>query len=214
MAQKEFNVFTHLRLMENMHSDLLRKLIHPEGSHGKGNELLKLFFEKVLCQTFDNSQRWEVECNVLTDKNDHADIVIFSQEKGIIYLIENKINDAEGQQNQLYRYWYGLQYGSKFGKSWKNKKVQKIYYLHFCEKKYNIDSIKIPKTKKYNERRLHLLQNGIDLPNQLDEELISCISYNKEIKIFLKCALEICTDKDVRLKSIIEQYIEWIKNPE
>lgn len=140
-----FNLFRNLVLSEDGHSSLLRKIIHPRGSHGNGTLFLKIFFEEVLQRPFNDSFGWEVVNNVRTGKKSYVDIVIYNSNTTEIYVIENKVKGAKDQPNQLYRYWYGLKYGSEYRTdSIGHREATKIYYLTYNNGKPSKKSLTRP----------------------------------------------------------------------
>jgi len=100
---EKFNIFEILRLKELSHSKILAALLDPRGSHSKGDLFLKLFFEKFLPKGVTNDFS---KCNVYKEYYigdlGQIDIYIDCQNFGVV--IENKINDAGDQSEQLIRY--------------------------------------------------------------------------------------------------------------
>ncbi|MGL5894980.1 MAG: PD-(D/E)XK nuclease family protein [Bacteroidales bacterium] len=50
--EESFNIFRNLNLIEDTHSALLKKIIHPRGKHGKKDAILRIFFELRSTATF------------------------------------------------------------------------------------------------------------------------------------------------------------------
>ncbi|MGB3588546.1 MAG: PD-(D/E)XK nuclease family protein [Tunicatimonas sp.] len=113
---ENFNIFRLLRVETKevqLHSTLIAELLNPQGSHGRGDLFLRMFFSvlsdsAIPTETFKTQlAAVEVEKFVGPITEDafsggRIDIVI-TDECGKRILIENKI-DAVDQQNQLVRY--------------------------------------------------------------------------------------------------------------
>jgi hypothetical protein len=110
---ERFNVFHVLGLESNetrLHSALLAEILNPKGSHGLGNEPLRLFMNDVCNNAmpdFDvDNVRVNIEFDVGRINEDYTeggriDILVTDGVRMIV--IENKIYAAD-QQNQLLRY--------------------------------------------------------------------------------------------------------------
>jgi hypothetical protein len=108
-----FNVFSVLGLSRNearTHSAMLANLFLPTGSHGQGYLFLKNFFQ--LCATKHlgfplpmeevSLGRWHIRTEEVFNRG-RMDIVLRCPDLNCLYVIENKI-DAMEQQDQLLRY--------------------------------------------------------------------------------------------------------------
>ncbi len=195
-----FNLFRNLSLTEAGHSSLLKKLLNVNGKHNQTELFIKSFVENVL--KCEYSQKLNVECEVKAGERGFIDIMIYTVDKQIIYIIENKINGANDRPNQLYRYW------RNHIKTAEEKGIKgdfKIFYLTSNGGKPNSDSLSKPvvskKTTKYD-----------GLPDTLPMEVI-CISYKKDIRNWLNDCLSHInkTDENLRLTVTLEQYKEWIE---
>ena len=119
----KFNFFSSISdiyYRENFHSDILKMILDPK-TKGVGNrQFLDSFLKLIGCDP--NS----FKCNVIcTREEKKIDILIKSNKEAII--IENKINGAIDQPNQLIRYIKALQ-DEKID-------VKKVVYLTLTEEK-------------------------------------------------------------------------------
>jgi hypothetical protein len=178
------NVFKQLRLSETEHSRIICDLINPNNHLiDYGKQFLELFFKYVLHDDefkYNEKDQWEVVA-----EEGRYDIWIRSKDNSKIIIIENKANGANDQPNQLYRYWYhGIHWLQKDMDD-KNK-YGKILYL--SPSKFKIyDKQSITKPDYIKERELY---------NQLDEEIIQPVFFNKEILLWLEECMKIVENKD------------------
>lgn len=103
LRHTEFNVFDVLKIgqMEIRHSNVLSWLLDPNGSHGKGGEFLRCFFEKVLGK--DRADRLWPETFTVRREWENIDILLISEVDKTVIAIENKILSKE-HDDQLQRY--------------------------------------------------------------------------------------------------------------
>lgn len=97
--ENNFNIFSILRDKGdevNLHSNFISELLSPIGSHGKGDQFLKLFLEKLGIKNFS------IENTVVEKERYKIDILIENGSQAII--IENKVW-ADDQDRQLERYY-------------------------------------------------------------------------------------------------------------
>lgn len=112
------NLFAELGIArrELQHSNVLRLLLDPRGTHGQGNLFLRAFLDRLaqdrpalrdLSAAHDHAWRVrrEVFCGV---GRGFADLVLNNPKLGLWIVVENKI-DADDQDAQLARYWQWLQ---------------------------------------------------------------------------------------------------------
>jgi len=99
---EKFNIFQTLGLQadELSHSKIIAELLNPKGSHGRGDEFLKLFLPFA---GFDDASKFENAKVAIERKteNGRVDILITGNQATIV--IENKIYAGE-QEGQLARY--------------------------------------------------------------------------------------------------------------
>lgn len=115
-----FNIFTVLdreRKEESTHCRLIYELLNPEGSHGRGDVFLKLFFDTVIKQDFPTKGEVIVKREYSFD-NGRIDLLLWGDD--FCFPIEVKI-DAGDQYKQIERY---MQFAKKQG-----KRKTTIYYL-------------------------------------------------------------------------------------
>ncbi|MDZ7774414.1 MAG: PD-(D/E)XK nuclease family protein [Bacteroidales bacterium] len=107
---ENFNIFSVLKVETDevsTHSRFIAELLNPRGSHGKGDEFLKIFINYINDIYSKELQKIEIDTNkasVITEKpieNGRIDIFIKDPKNNII-LIENKIYASE-QPDQLYQ---------------------------------------------------------------------------------------------------------------
>ena len=123
-----FNIFTSIAeyyWYENLHSDILKNILDPFTPVIGNPEFLKCFLEliKIDPKTF-NYQSASVEREA-----EKIDLLIYDEKSAII--IENKINFACDQPNQLPRYYEKITNPNGIYK----KKVIKIVYITLSNKK-------------------------------------------------------------------------------
>jgi hypothetical protein len=110
----DFNIFEVLDLQwhEIRHSNFLRWLLDPKGSHSLGQYFLKRFLTRVavgnklrgtLGLTPVDADVWNLSDAVVSRERDHIDISIVSETSGFACAIENKLSSGE-HSAQLSRY--------------------------------------------------------------------------------------------------------------
>lgn len=100
-----FSLSSYNTHYENFHSDIIKAILDPHGSHREGNLFLELFIEFL-------NTHYNLDLNVadyfdakVERENGRIDIGIRSWEKSKAIIIENKINNAPDMDNQLLRYY-------------------------------------------------------------------------------------------------------------
>ena len=219
----EFNIFNNLHLTEDGHTSILKRILHPNGTHGYGDRFLKLFLKSIKVD-FTEKEDWKVEISQKSGKRGIVDLIIHNSNKSTVVVIENKIRNAPDQENQLYRYWRNeifepLMVSKKYDKdiliSEKinlNEEIKKHYKLIYLtkdnEKKVSKKSIMKPNSRdgKYD-----------DFPEELLFE-ITPLSYKVNIKHwlidcrdFVKENTTIANKTSNSLISFFNQYIKWIE---
>ena len=111
-AQYAFNIFTVSKLgtqLENFHSDILHHLLDPKGPHGEGRVFLDEFLRFLrFLKKSPNSFQVDLEDfkNAEVDKElARLDISIIDKISKKVIIVENKINNAPDQEDQLLRYY-------------------------------------------------------------------------------------------------------------
>lgn len=106
-----YNIFTisnQFQARENFHSDIISSLLNPLGLHGEGYSQLNLFI-----QFLQDHHQTDVDLSnylntsVFREK-DRIDISIRDESSHHAIIIENKINNAIDQENQLANYYQYL----------------------------------------------------------------------------------------------------------
>lgn len=203
----EFNLFEVIYpnwWYENFHSKMLRFLLesYPD------------FFDNflVLIGAKENYQSRIIEC-----ETDRIDITIRGEKHVII--IENKLNWAGDQNNQIYRYYKKMKETQKL-------EVDKIVYLSpskYKEASANSLDCDIEESitkeeyiKDINKKLIHLI--GFDAGNK---DLVSCLekteknSLSEDKRVFLNHYIEILKQKGVGDMSIIaSKFFDEIKKSE
>lgn len=230
----EFNIFKNLQLDEKHHSNILKRLLSPSGSHHKDAKFLQLFLitiglKEIELEILNNA---EVTTEKKAGKKGRVDLYIKFQNHAI--LIENKITGATNQPNQLYRYWKNLivpktqltlneseinkmddiqkqRYFNDLYQSTIIKDQFKLAYLTFDNNindnyinSYELSLTK-PNNKTYNDENSYL-------PPLLPMDVLK-LNYNKHIMTWLNdCLKELENDKNGILYMFIQQYKDYLWN--
>jgi PD-(D/E)XK nuclease superfamily len=102
-----FNVFSIVSdtyYYENLHSRILHALLDPNGKHNEGRLFLDLFLDHLNIDKSGYQDRIGVYNEHSIENQKRIDILIRSSSNAII--IENKINNATDQNNQLVDYYH------------------------------------------------------------------------------------------------------------
>lgn len=190
LRMETFNCFNNLKMNENQHSNLLKKLLHPNGRHNQGVLFLKSFVEDVLKSDYYDDLL--VEREVKAGIKGYVDLKISSKE--CTFVIENKILNAEDRPSQLYRYWRNHIYG----------KNGKLFYLTKDGSKPNNFSLVKPCVSKRT-----LKYDGFPEILPID---VKSISYKTDISCWMRSCLSAIEKKheNIRIICTLEQYVEWI----
>ena len=95
-----YSPLRHITIKETDHSKLLGELLDPNGSHGQGPLFLESFLTRIGIHA-PAQGTWNV-----TVELGRIDILMRRDNPQSVVIIENKANDAEDQDGQLYRYWF------------------------------------------------------------------------------------------------------------
>lgn len=129
-----FNIFTSISDLyrrENLHSDILALILHPQTDRIGTSKNAKILVE-LLETKFSEQQKILLQCNqnlVVEREKGRVDVLIHDNAYALI--IENKINEARDQNDQLPRY---VEYCDG-----KNLTVEAIIYLPLCHKQPSFD---------------------------------------------------------------------------
>lgn len=170
-----FEVISDTYKKENLHSDLMKQILDPTTKEIGNINYLKSFLEILKIKDFGDLQNVKVE-----RERNRIDILISNEKNAII--IENKINYATDQDNQLERYYEIVSL---------EKKVKKIVYVTLSSE----DSGKPSNLNNYVNKKaiedilIHLPAVSKDYKNSLLYWLDKCIKIPPENnigKIFLE----------------------------
>lgn len=194
-----FNIFEILnrkfgfRVMEKMHSRLIKYLLDRDANHGQGERFLFLMLNKLGVEAPEQG-RW-----VVTAEQGGVDILLKREEPHSVIIIENKSNWAVDQPNQLYRYWYNhiflyTQRGDErfYGE---NREYYRVIYLP-------------PNQSKQYE------QQSITKPVDYDAELPNMLPIRVEqlpFDVFVKKWLDQCVASLPKTNHRVREYIEQYK---
>lgn len=190
----KFNIFSIVNKWnyENFHSDILATIIDPKTPELGEKKFLEIFIKDFLKLDNFNCSKLS-SCKVLREEK-NIDILIKNDEQAII--IENKINGAADQPDQLVRYMKDV--NKEF-----NISIQAVIYLTLNKDKNP------PKTESY----------GDDYENEKAE--LETILKHKTVEDlkdkFLGKCLEKCSDisrTDDIARVYIKQYIELLEKSE
>lgn len=105
-----FTLISEQYQKENLHSDILKEILDPNGRHKEGNKFLMLFIEylnshskRVLFlkdkyhEAFIERETGKIDISIKDNQSKHA------------IIIENKINNAGDMNRQIPRYWIDLE---------------------------------------------------------------------------------------------------------
>jgi hypothetical protein len=232
---EEFNLFRNLKMHESQHSNLLRKLLHLNGKHHQGDLFLAEFLKTLKT---DPSILINSKVEITNEKkagSGRVDIFISIGDHKI--LIENKVNGAINQKNQLYKYWKNLIFEPEFKKYCKEHgkefsydiPIDESYFRSEVLNKYKLIYL-VRSTKGINDwdaiegykQSIQKPQNPTyskfnNLPKEVPVEIIK-LGFKEDIVTWLKTCLskvtknEKCSKKNInRFKHVIKQYIEEIE---
>lgn len=104
MEINPFTVASGMYYRENFHSDVIRELLDPNGSHKEGCLFLYLFIDALNGQnnTIDKSDYLDAE---VVREEHRIDILIKSEKSKHCIFVENKINNAGDMVRQIPRYY-------------------------------------------------------------------------------------------------------------
>lgn len=213
---ESFNLFKNLYLTEEGHTSLLKRLLHPNGTHGFNDIFLSLFLKKIGIE-LEIKKTWKVSTEKKSGERGFIDLYIKSDDNKYVVVIENKVKGAGDQDSQLYRYWRNG-----------------IYKVLKKSNKYNPEDLKSESIKNDDDitgryKLIYLTKEGgqpsessITKPyasngkyDNFPEILpypFKSISYKIEIREWLnECLSEIKQEEHPRLHSSLEQYIEFIE---
>ena len=192
-AKLNFNIFdiiTDKWKRENLHSEILKFLL----------ENYEEFFDNFL-DFIEIKNKEEYSNSEITNEEAKIDILIKSENKAII--VENKINEAPDQNEQLARYYKKVKYEYK-------KEVEKIIYIVPSENKNPNEQTfgKDEKIKKeINDRFIKI--KGFD---GSENDLVSCLEKSRDkLKANLEKTKNNLDSENFHKLFFINHYIEILK---
>ena len=192
-AKLNFNIFdiiTDKWKRENLHSEILKFLF----------ENYEEFFDNFL-DSIKIKNKKEYSNAEITNEEAKIDILIKSENKAII--VENKINEAPDQNEQLARYYKKVKYEYK-------KEVEKIIYIVPSENKNPNEQTfgKDEKIKKeINDRFIKI--KGFD---GIENDLVSCLEKSRDkLKANLEKTKNNLDSENFNKLFFINHYIEILK---
>jgi hypothetical protein len=180
-----FNPLFYFNIRETLNSRILADLLDPNFKHGQYDLFLKEFL-KHIGMKYSIEDRWHISC-----ESENVDIVLSADSPKRVIVIENKINGAIDQPNQLYRY-YKLKIASHFEPAKQNPERYKIVYLtKYAEKTCSDYSI-----------------FSADGKERVPEEIITNLTFRSDIKEILTNCLTELNPNNYRMRAFINFLIE------
>lgn len=185
-----FNLFaliSDIYYRENMHSDILREILSPNGNHGEGDLYLRLFLDFInsFCKVPQIDIHHYRHGAKAVREAGRRDITISTDKRAII--IENKINDAGDTANQIPTYYNQLK---------DDFEIDAIVYL-------TLSQTKEPDRTTW----------GKDYDKTIDQKLVSIRAYEGKSTDLCNGWLKRCieTTSHIDNLSILRQYFRIIK---
>jgi hypothetical protein len=140
----------------------------------------------------------ENEYWTVTAEKEHYDIRIKNQDNGKIIIIENKSNNAQDQQNQLYRYWFHGIYTPQLNRALNGLECfARIIYLSPADYKQ-------PEEQSFS-RPDYMDKN---LPEKVPRELITTEFFNDKIVKWLELCIK-AVYNDMNVYHYLNQYKDF-----
>lgn len=178
-----FTISSYNSYLENFHSDVIAILLNPEERHKQQNIFLNLFLDYLISQGVELKKDDYILCDI-TREQGRIDIWIKDNTSKKSIIIENKINNAVDQENQLENYF---NYAKNAG-----FEIDSIVYL-------TLNGIKNAPLTDINE---------------LNEKIINISAFTNNQNDLLNGWLLKCYEKsqDEDNRSFIFQYLKLIKH--
>ncbi len=213
LNKEGFNIFkaiSNTYHKENLHSDIISLILNPFTT-GIGNfAYLQIFLEEI-DKLFKTNLRYYFQSEdtiQISREEGHMDILIHDGKNGII--IENKINNAVDQSNQLCRYYnYALE-------EKKIKNILMVIYIPFKnEKEPPISDYNCSKSKDYMFCRKCKKKNESDTIKKTLENITITLTVPQLQVIVKKCAekvnsLQYQEENRISAKALIGHYSELL----
>ncbi len=107
-SKRGFNlltVSTSTSHLENFHSDIIAELLNPNGLHGENNLFFEVFLDFLTKFTKINIDKNDFSRPVISREKGRIDIWVRDEISKKSIIIENKINNAPDQDEQIKRYF-------------------------------------------------------------------------------------------------------------
>lgn len=178
-----FTISSYNSYLENFHSDVIAILLNPKERHKQQNIFLNLFLDYLISQGVELKKYDYILCDI-TREQGRIDIWIKDNTSKKSIIIENKINNAGDQENQLENYF---NYAKNAG-----FEIDSIVYL-------TLNGIKNAPLTDINE---------------LNEKIINISAFTNNQKDLSNGWLLKCYEKsqDEDNRSFIFQYLKLIKH--
>jgi hypothetical protein len=106
-SELDFNIFslvTEKYHLENLHSDIIYKLLDPKGEHKENDRFLNIFLNGLLEKKPGLFSINDFEKSEVQREKNRIDITIIDKKRKYAIIIENKINGAIDQDRQILNY--------------------------------------------------------------------------------------------------------------
>jgi hypothetical protein len=184
-TSEQYNPLLYFNIRETLNSRILADLLNPNYEHGQGDLFLSEFLKNIKVE-YIVGEIWDIRC-----ESDNVDIILTAHNPLRVVVVENKINGAVDQANQLYRY-YRLKIAPYYEKTKANGERYRIIYLtKHAAKKCSENSI-----------------TSEDGKDRVPEELIINRTFTSDIKEILENGLNRIDKDNFRLKAFIHFLIE------
>jgi len=209
-----FNIFRALHKEHNekyLHSRFISNLLSSTSKHGKGNEFLKLFIER-LSKTYPDLKKFNIDnCVVSPDeenKTEHQYIDIYIHNEMQAIIIENKIYAGDSNDHSKTEPEERIQLLKYYKTVKSDKKINEIFVLYLTPDRHDPEEIKLI------EEYFHVL--NIDYRTEILEWIESCINiiednYLKEtLKQYRTVIISLTNDvkRAQKLKTLISEHIK------
>lgn len=186
-TSEQYNPLLYFNIRETLNSRILADLLNPKHKHGQKDLFLSEYLKSIQME-YNEADIWDVRC-----ESENVDIVLTTSKPKRVVVIENKINGAVDQPNQLYRYY--------------QLKIEQHYADE--EKKEHPERYKIVYLTKQAEKKCS--DNSIfskDGKGRVPEELIVNQTFKSDIKNILENCLTGMDKDNIRMKAFINFFIE------
>lgn len=123
------NPLNYFSIPEPLNSKMLADLLNKNGLHGQGTLFLRLFLEK-LGFVYDEKDNW-----IIRSEAERLDISLVCNNPYRVIILENKVNGAIDQLNQLYRYYeLKIKRHYKVGEDSSNRNFRIVYLTRTKQK--------------------------------------------------------------------------------